>query len=140
MWRLQLNLSRTLNPMSLFTPYIPFFFSSCYGYWKHYFRGKLDLWRYKWILTYKGYRWLPYCIHNFFIKLSTECSTHLILFKLFVIYWSLCRMSKIFATLDKDWSLLEPFTTLMTRHNYGWFLMSIRCWGTNHIRTRLYEM
>ena len=124
MWRLRLNLSRILNLMSLFTPYIPFFFSSCYGYWKHCFRGKLDSWRYKLILISnfyvdKGYRWLFYFIYHVFIKLSIECSTRLILFKWFVIYWSLCRMSKIFAMLDKDWSLLEPFTTLMTRHNYG---------------------
>ena len=135
MLRLRLNLSRILNPMSLFTPYIPFFFSSYYGYWKHCFRGKLDSWRYKLILISNSiYRWLFYGIYNFFIKLSTECSTHLILFKLFVIYWSLCRMSKIFAMLDKDWSLLEPFTTLMTRPNYGWFSMYIKCWGNNHIQ------
>ena len=122
MWRLQLNLSRRLNQMSLFTPYIPFFFSSCYGYWKRYFRGKLNSWRYTLIVFSfsfsKGI--VDYFIASiFFIKFSTECSTHLILFKLFVIYWSLCRMSKIFAMLDKDWYLLEPFTTLMTRHNFG---------------------
>ena len=136
-WRLRSNLLRRLNQMNLFTPYIPFFFSSYYGYWKHYFRGKLDSWLILISNSFwfdKEYRWLFYCIYNVFIKLSTECSTHLILFKWFVIYWSLCRMSKIFAMLDKDWSLLEPFTTLMTRPNYGWFSMYIKCWGNNHIQ------
>ena len=108
MWRLRSNLLRTLNQMSLFTPYIPFFFSSYYGYWKHCFRGKLDSWRYKLILfLMKG------IIDHFIVSINfssnflqsvlhiSSCSSYLSYIGVFV---GCQRFSQCWTRIDLCWN------------------------------------
>ena len=107
MLRQRLNLSRILNPMSLFTPYIPFFYSSCYGYWKHCFRGKLDSWRYKLILIIQGI--VDYFIVSIIFLLNylqsvlhiSSCSSYLSYIGVFV---GCQRFSQCWTRIDLCWN------------------------------------